>query len=90
MSKGSRSAQTEATNADLSRKKGMILPFEPLSITFDNIKYSVDMPQVDSNVKTHMFILQLELFIYLHHLLPNYDMDMRELMLQLPTALCPI
>ncbi|XXG64022.1 hypothetical protein AAC387_Pa05g2085 [Persea americana] len=45
VSKGSRSAQTEATNADLSRKKGMILPFEPLSITFENIKYSVDMPQ---------------------------------------------
>lgn len=26
-------------------KKGMVLPFVPLSITFDNIKYSVDMPQ---------------------------------------------
>lgn len=29
-----------------NRKKGMILPFEPLSITFDDIHYSVDMPQV--------------------------------------------
>ncbi|CAD6237901.1 unnamed protein product [Miscanthus lutarioriparius] len=28
-----------------STKKGMILPFDPLSLTFDNIKYSVDMPQ---------------------------------------------
>ncbi|PWZ09069.1 ABC transporter G family member 36 [Zea mays] len=28
-----------------STKKGMILPFVPLSVTFDNIKYSVDMPQ---------------------------------------------
>lgn len=27
-------------------KKGMVLPFTPLSITFDNIRYSVDMPQV--------------------------------------------
>ncbi|ONM41176.1 ABC transporter G family member 40 [Zea mays] len=26
-------------------KRGMILPFVPLSLTFDNIKYSVDMPQ---------------------------------------------
>ncbi|KAJ6820441.1 ABC transporter G family member 36-like isoform X1 [Iris pallida] len=26
-------------------KKGMVLPFVPLSITFDDIKYSVDMPQ---------------------------------------------
>ncbi|EEC71063.1 hypothetical protein OsI_02808 [Oryza sativa Indica Group] len=25
--------------------KGMVLPFAPLSLTFDNIKYSVDMPQ---------------------------------------------
>ena len=28
------------------KKKGMVLPFEPHSITFDNIVYSVDMPQV--------------------------------------------
>ncbi|MQK21463.1 ATP-binding cassette domain-containing protein, partial [Escherichia coli] len=27
------------------KKKGMVLPFEPHSITFDNITYSVDMPQ---------------------------------------------
>ncbi|CAL4962703.1 unnamed protein product [Urochloa decumbens] len=26
-------------------EKGMILPFVPLSLTFDNIRYSVDMPQ---------------------------------------------
>ena len=29
-----------------NRRKGMVLPFEPHSITFDDIKYSVDMPQV--------------------------------------------
>ncbi|XP_078168189.1 ABC transporter G family member 36-like isoform X6 [Carex rostrata] len=28
-----------------SEKKGMVLPFTPLSLTFDDIKYSVDMPQ---------------------------------------------
>ncbi|KAL1829196.1 hypothetical protein ACET3Z_007608 [Daucus carota] len=28
-----------------NRRKGMVLPFEPHSITFDDIKYSVDMPQ---------------------------------------------
>jgi ABC-type multidrug transport system ATPase subunit/ABC-type multidrug transport system permease subunit len=27
-----------------AKKKGMILPFEPHSITFDDVKYSVDMP----------------------------------------------
>nr|KAJ0208199.1 hypothetical protein LSAT_V11C500275870 [Lactuca sativa] len=29
----------------MSKKKGMILPFEPHCITFDDVKYSVDMPQ---------------------------------------------
>jgi hypothetical protein len=28
------------------RKRGMVLPFEPHSITFDDVIYSVDMPQV--------------------------------------------
>ena len=28
------------------KKRGMILPFEPYSITFDQIVYSVDMPLV--------------------------------------------
>ncbi|KAJ1691234.1 hypothetical protein LUZ63_015389 [Rhynchospora breviuscula] len=32
-------------NGSENNKKGMVLPFAPLSITFDNIKYSVDMPQ---------------------------------------------
>ncbi|KAK1273115.1 putative pleiotropic drug resistance protein 7 [Acorus gramineus] len=40
------SAQAEdITNANQSRR-GMVLPFTPYSITFDNIRYSVDMPQV--------------------------------------------
>ncbi|CAA6660815.1 unnamed protein product [Spirodela intermedia] len=30
---------------DGNKKKGMVLPFTPLAITFDNVKYSVDMPQ---------------------------------------------
>ncbi|KAM3325865.1 hypothetical protein P3S67_000991 [Capsicum chacoense] len=28
------------------KKRGMVLPFGPHSIIFDNIEYSVDMPQV--------------------------------------------
>jgi len=32
--------------AGLKRKRGMILPFQPLSISFDDLKYSVDMPAV--------------------------------------------
>ncbi|KAJ4828264.1 hypothetical protein Tsubulata_012073 [Turnera subulata] len=30
----------------LSSKQGMVLPFQPLSVTFVEIKYSVDMPQM--------------------------------------------
>ncbi|GMN45205.1 hypothetical protein TIFTF001_014383 [Ficus carica] len=31
--------------ANPNMKRGMVLPFEPLSITFDDIRYTVDMPQ---------------------------------------------
>jgi hypothetical protein len=30
-----------------SKKKGMILPFEPLIMTFHNVNYYVDMPKVN-------------------------------------------
>jgi len=29
-----------------SNKKGMILPFQPLTMTFHNVNYFVDMPKV--------------------------------------------
>ncbi|CAK9174667.1 unnamed protein product [Ilex paraguariensis] len=38
--------RTEAIDeVNQNRNRGMVLPFEPYSITFDKIKYSVDMPQ---------------------------------------------
>ncbi|XP_057729423.1 pleiotropic drug resistance protein 1-like [Arachis stenosperma] len=40
------SARVVAINeTDRDRKCGMVLPFTPLSITFDEIRYAVDMPQ---------------------------------------------
>ncbi|KAK8995057.1 hypothetical protein V6N11_069508 [Hibiscus sabdariffa] len=33
------------SDANQNRNRGMILPFEPLSMSFDEIKYAVDMPQ---------------------------------------------
>ncbi|KAJ0586561.1 putative ABC-type xenobiotic transporter [Helianthus annuus] len=36
---------TTTGDAGQAKKKGMILPFEPHSITFNDVKYSVDMPQ---------------------------------------------
>jgi hypothetical protein len=38
--------ETVAVETNHSRKRGMVLPFEPHSITFDEVTYSVDMPQV--------------------------------------------
>ncbi|KAI6680129.1 hypothetical protein NL676_034010 [Syzygium grande] len=32
-------------DSDPNRKRGMVLPFEPLSIAFDDIRYAIDMPQ---------------------------------------------
>lgn len=40
---------------DPNRKRGMVLPFEPLSLTFDNVKYSVDMPVVSLSFE-HMYM----------------------------------
>ncbi|KAL3361339.1 hypothetical protein AABB24_014307 [Solanum stoloniferum] len=56
VSASSRSLSTRVgniTEGDLNKRKGMILPFEPLSITFDDIRYAVDMPQ---EMKTQGFI----------------------------------
>ncbi|PQQ17541.1 pleiotropic drug resistance protein 1 [Prunus yedoensis var. nudiflora] len=43
------SVRTEATTDTNHKKRGMVLPFEPHSITFDEITYSVDMPQAMKN-----------------------------------------
>lgn len=39
------SSSTRSNGASNSAQKRMVLPFEPHSLTFDNIVYSVDMPQ---------------------------------------------
>ncbi|KAL7112056.1 hypothetical protein ACP275_05G129500 [Erythranthe tilingii] len=44
LSSGSSSTRTDAIEANANQKRGMILPFEPHSLTFDDITYSVDMP----------------------------------------------
>lgn len=38
-----------SNNADsATNKKGMVLPFQPLSLSFENVNYYVDMPAVSS------------------------------------------
>ncbi|KAG8375491.1 hypothetical protein BUALT_Bualt10G0105400 [Buddleja alternifolia] len=39
------SVSTRSNEADPNRNRGMVLPFQPLSITFEDIHYSVAMPQ---------------------------------------------
>jgi hypothetical protein len=34
------------TNADSAPKRGMVLPFTPLAMSFDSVNYYVDMPAV--------------------------------------------
>ncbi|RZB48334.1 Pleiotropic drug resistance protein 1 [Glycine soja] len=46
---GSTSARSSSRRKEADRRRGMALPFEPHSITFDDVTYSVDMPQEMKN-----------------------------------------
>lgn len=46
LSSKSYTKRVDKNKANGSGRRGMVLPFEPLSLTFDDIRYSVDMPQV--------------------------------------------
>jgi len=46
------------------KKKGMVLPFEPHSITFDEVVYSVDMPQVN-HIQRYKFSIWISNSFYL-------------------------
>ncbi|KAJ1384158.1 P-loop containing nucleoside triphosphate hydrolase [Sesbania bispinosa] len=41
--------ETVAAEKNHNNKRGMVLPFEPHSITFDEVTYSIDMPQEMKN-----------------------------------------
>ena len=41
-----KSEQSQSSDENGGRKGGMVLPFEPHSLTFDEVTYSVDMPLV--------------------------------------------
>lgn len=40
----------------IAQKKGMILPFTPLAMSFDDVKYFVDMPAVRINSPCRIFL----------------------------------
>lgn len=51
-------------NQVISEKKGMILPFKPLTMTFHNVNYYVDMPKVNF---TSLFCFgSISLYLWLH------------------------
>ena len=35
-------------------KRGMVLPFQPLSLAFNNVNYYVDMPSVSNHVSYYL------------------------------------
>ena len=45
-----RSGSATVENHSGTMQRGMVLPFAPLSLTFNNIKYFVDMPQVSIEI----------------------------------------
>ena len=51
-----RSGSDSVGEASNNRKKGMVLPFEPHSITFNDVIYSVDMPQVSRFSKVRLYL----------------------------------
>lgn len=49
-SRSSRVGSFNETDVNTNRKRGMVLPFEPLYIAFDDIRYAVNMPQVSCSI----------------------------------------
>lgn len=50
--RNSASSRTTAEDSNQNRR-GMVLPFAPLAVAFDDIRYSVDMPPVLSLDRLH-------------------------------------
>lgn len=56
-----RSGSTEIVGTlEHAPKKGMILPFQPLSLAFNHVNYYVDMPAV-----SHSFMNSLNYLVFL-------------------------
>lgn len=59
MNRNSSSLIEEANG--VAPKKGMILPFSPLAMSFDTVNYYVDMPPVRKNLFSSSFVHDLAL-----------------------------
>lgn len=45
-------AENGSKSMSINAKRGMVLPFTPLTMSFDNVNYYVDMPKVTPNPKS--------------------------------------
>ncbi|WJX16310.1 transcription factor [Trifolium repens] len=74
------SARVDKDKASISGRRGMVLPFQPLSITFDEIRYAVDMPQ---EMKSQgVFEDRLELLKAWLRLPPDVDKATRKMFIE--------
>lgn len=53
---------------DGSARKGMVLPFTPLSLAFDHVNYYVDMPAVSPLSTIYTCILPYEYLVFINSL----------------------
>jgi hypothetical protein len=56
-------SQTTGSDNGLMQKRGMVLPFTPLSMSFDDVNYYVDMPPVR---KFFSLFISVFLFVAVH------------------------
>lgn len=54
-------ANLEAANG-VTAKKGMILPFTPLAMSFEDVSYFVDMPPVRFYTSTHFLLVSIIIY----------------------------
>jgi ABC-type glutathione transport system ATPase component len=75
-----RNSVISSVNSSGSRK-GLVLPFTPLSLTFNNTKYSVDMPEVNflsmNNERTRTIVYTLPKFAYSSYIFALYSQAMK-------------
>lgn len=51
------SPEIVGSGSEIGVKKGMVLPFLPLSMAFDRVNYYVDMPAVSCSIFLSIFLV---------------------------------
>lgn len=59
---GDRDTNSPLSN-DVNTKRGMVLPFTPLAMSFDSVNYYVDMPPV-SRIWSQLFCTSSKVYIF--------------------------